>query len=181
MTPISQGEIGEAMYSILVYILILAPVIANVAYAKGIKFVTIFSAAVATGISVTLLLIKSDIITPIFFVTQVTKYFIVMVASIYLLSSIFSINYLSKEQIRISERVYYILLNFFAASMFFSLAINNLGLMWVGIEATTISTILLVMTEGTDSVFLDVLGLVVISAVLILQKREHTVIEELRG
>lgn len=31
------------------------------------------------------------------------------------------------------------------------------------------------------SVFLDVLGLVVISAVLILQKREHTVIEELRG
>ncbi len=47
--------------------------------------------------------------------------------------------------------VYYILLNFFAASMLFTLVTDNLGLMWVGLEATTVSSVLLVLVEGSDA------------------------------
>ena len=40
-------------------------------------------------------------------------------------------------------------MNLFAATMLFSLMINNYALMWAGIEATTITSALLIMTEQT--------------------------------
>lgn len=139
------------MYSILVSGLIIIPIIANISLLRGIKFGTIIAGVIDVTISISLFFVKSSIISSLFFVNDTTRYFILMVASIYLLSSIFSLKYLSQEEIKISERVYYLLLNFFASSMLFSLVVNNIGLMWVGIEATTISTILLVLTEGTES------------------------------
>jgi hydrogenase-4 component F len=51
----------------------------------------------------------------------------------------------------ISEPTYYLLLNLFTVSMLFSLEVNNYGLMWVGIEATTISSALLLITEKTET------------------------------
>ncbi|EZQ10681.1 oxidoreductase [Candidatus Acidianus copahuensis] len=87
----------------------------------------------------------------VFYVTRLTWYFVLMVTSIYFLSSLFSIRYLKGEKTKISKKTYFVLLNFFASSMLFALVINNLGLMWVGIETTTITTILLVLTEGTET------------------------------
>lgn len=74
-----------------------------------------------------------------------------MVTSIYFLSSLFSIWYLEGERGKVAQRVYFLLMNFFASSMLFTLVVNNLGLMWVGIEATTIPTVLLILTEGTET------------------------------
>ncbi|WP_236750556.1 proton-conducting transporter membrane subunit [Acidianus sp. HS-5] len=133
----------------LILSLIITPLLASLLFFKGIKYSTIISGI--TEVIISLLLLKDVPITCTFYVTEFTWYFVLMVSSIYLLSTLFSISYLNGEKTKISERTYFLLLNFFASSMFFALVINNLGLMWVGIEATTISTILLVITEGTDT------------------------------
>ena len=51
----------------------------------------------------------------------------------------------------ISENFYYLLMNFFYVSMVFALMVNNYGFMWVGIETTTISSALLLITEKSDT------------------------------
>ncbi|MEM3323360.1 MAG: proton-conducting transporter membrane subunit [Metallosphaera sp.] len=85
-----------------------------------------------------------------FYVTNFSWYFIVMVTSIYLLSTIYSLFYFNFKN-KIEERNYFYFMNMFAASMLFTLTVNNLGLMWVGLEATTVSSVLLVTIEGTPS------------------------------
>jgi hydrogenase-4 component F len=131
--------------------LVLIPIIANVFFFRGIKYSSIIAGILEIILSLTLF-INLPIISSYFYITRITWYFIIMVSSIYLLSVVFSHNYLKGEKIKISEREYFALLNFFASSMFFTLIINNLGLMWVGIEATTASTVILVITEGTETV-----------------------------
>ncbi|BFH74232.1 hydrogenase 4 subunit F [Sulfurisphaera javensis] len=149
MTPTSL-EVGESPVLNLVLTLILTPILANAFYFKGIKYSTIASGIYLVFISLLMLYFHFNIQNEYFFVSNITLYFILMVSSIYLLSSIFSMSYLKVEEMRISERLYFLLLNFFASSMLFSLVINNLGLMWVGIEATTISTVLLVSAEKSE-------------------------------
>lgn len=131
--------------------LIIIPLIANIFFFKGIKYSTIIASVFDVVISIILLIFNITLINSFFFINTVTVYFIIMVSSIYLLSSIFSVNYLKGIKTKISEREYFLLLNFFTTSMFFALSINNIGLMWVGLEATTISTILLVITEGSEA------------------------------
>jgi len=130
--------------------LVLIPNIANVFFFRGIKYSSIIAGILEIILSLTLF-INLPIISSYFYITRITWYFVIMVSSIYLLSVIFSHNYLKGEKTKISEREYFALLNFFASSMFFTLIINNLGLMWVGIEATTASTVILVITEGTET------------------------------
>ncbi|EQD41714.1 hydrogenase 4 subunit F, partial [mine drainage metagenome] len=77
--------------------------------------------------------------------------FIFMITSIYLLSSIYSLKYISdRNATGVKQPTYYLLMNLFAISMLFSAQVNNYGLMWVGIEATTISSALLIMTEKSE-------------------------------
>uniref|UniRef100_A0A2U9IPF2 Hydrogenase 4 subunit F n=1 Tax=Acidianus sulfidivorans JP7 TaxID=619593 RepID=A0A2U9IPF2_9CREN len=139
------------MESIIIILLIIIPIVANLFFFKGIKYSTIVASALDVIISLILFLFNLTLSNAYFFITKITIYFLLMVSAIYLLSSIFSVNYLKNMKTKISERQYFLLLNFFSASMFFALVINNLGLMWVGIEATTISTILLVIVEGTEA------------------------------
>ncbi len=87
-----------------------------------------------------------------FFIQNSTMVFIVMVLAVYLLSTVYSTRYLKGVEVMgISEPAYYLLLNLFTVSMLFSLEVNNYGLMWVGIEATTISSALLLITEKTET------------------------------
>lgn len=86
----------------------------------------------------------------IFFVDRTTWVLIVMVTSVYLLSLIYSGRYFKDRPMDISEDTFYFLLSLFTTSMIFSLEINNLGLMWVGIEATTISSALLLIADKTE-------------------------------
>lgn len=84
-----------------------------------------------------------------FYVTSVSKVFILMVASIFLLSSLYSRVYLDKNA-WLKDHHFFMLLDLFTTSMMFALVVNNYGLMWVGIEATTISSAILIMTEKNE-------------------------------
>lgn len=86
----------------------------------------------------------------IFFIDLTTWVFIVMVVSVYLLSLVYSRRYFRNRPMSISENTFYFLLSLFATSMIFSLEINNFGLMWVGIEATTISSALLLLADKNE-------------------------------
>ncbi|MGC8608502.1 MAG: hydrogenase 4 subunit F, partial [Thermoplasmata archaeon] len=87
-----------------------------------------------------------------FFIQDSTMVFIIMVLSVYLLSLLYSTGYLKGiDKMGISESNYYMLMDLFTVSMLFSLEVNNYGLMWVGIEATTISSALLLITEKTET------------------------------
>ncbi len=130
--------------------LVAVPVIANAFFFRGIRYSSVVAGVVELVLSLSLLN-GLPVVDPLFYVTRTTWYFIMMVASIYLLSVIYSHGYLKGEKTKISQREYFALLNFFTSSMLFTLVVNNLGLMWVGIEATTVSTVVLVITEGTET------------------------------
>ncbi len=77
------------------------------------------------------------------------------VALVYAASAIFSIGYLKSEQnspgFSRYARNFYALLNLFAFTMLLVPATDNLGLVWVAVELTTIVSALMVGLEGTGS------------------------------
>ncbi|ABP95585.1 NADH/Ubiquinone/plastoquinone (complex I) [Metallosphaera sedula] len=126
--------------------IILVPILGSAVVFKE-KYSTVASATITL---ILVLALKPFLpIVSQFYVSNLTWYFLVMVAGVYLLSSIYSLFYVEKRGVQ--ERNYYYFLNLFAASMLFTLSVNNLGLMWVGLEATTISSVLLVTFEGTST------------------------------
>ena len=130
-------------------IIIILPGIANIFYRVNIKLAGLVSASLTVALS--LLLYIQLPLHGLFYIDRITWVFLVMVASVYLLSTLYSWEYVRSIKNRgISQNNYYLLLNFFTASMFFSLVMNNYGFMWVGIEATTISSALLLITEKSD-------------------------------
>ncbi len=131
-------------YFIALFI-ILIPGMAASFYYSGIEKATIASGILVTALSALQFFLRPSPGT--FFIDNTTWVFQIMVASVYLLSSIYSAQYIRGHATGISERTYFLLLNLFTASMLFSVEINNYGLMWVGIEATTISSALLLITE----------------------------------
>ncbi|MCW6159197.1 MAG: hydrogenase 4 subunit F [Thermoplasmatales archaeon] len=136
--------------TVLEFLLILIPIAANAAYpTRFLKHSTILAASVEVILS--LFIMRSPQITGLFYVTALTSIFIVMVSSIYLLSSIYASKYFTDGMSERSIKTYYFMSNFFVASMLFSLVINNYGLMWVGIEATTVSSVLLIMVERSET------------------------------
>ncbi len=133
---------------IILFIIIALPLLAEVGYLfKSMHTSTITSAILM--LALVLILHGSLPIVGIFYVTNITWVFILMVASIYMLSAIFSYDYLRERTIRMNLDYFYALMNLFATTMLFSLMINNYALMWAGIEATTITSALLIMTEQT--------------------------------
>ncbi len=130
-------------------IIIILPGLANIFYRVNIKLAGLVSASITVLLS--LLLYLQLPLEGLFYVDRITWVFLVMVSSVYLLSTLYSWEYVSSIKNRgISQNNYYLLLNFFTSSMFFSLVMNNYGFMWVGIEATTISSALLLITEKSD-------------------------------
>jgi hydrogenase-4 component F len=76
---------------------------------------------------------------------------ILLISSIYASTTIFSITYIKYiEEPLFEKNFYYLLMNLFAFTMFFSVSVNDLGLIWVGIEATTVTSALLVATENNE-------------------------------
>lgn len=135
--------------NIILLLIIGIPLIAEVGYLfKLMRISTIISAILV--LTLTLLLHSTLPVTSFFYVNTFTWIFILMVTSIYLLSVLFSYDYLKERTIRMDLNYFYVFMNLFVASMLFSLMINNYGLMWAGIEATTITSALLIMTEKTS-------------------------------
>ena len=127
------------------FLIVLLPVAGGLLSLKNYRAVSVAASVIEVAVSVIMYL--SPDLSGIFYVTNVSKVFVIMVASVYFLSTIYSIEYLEEDS-WLSHRYYFMLFNFFTASMMFALTVNNYGLMWVGIEATTISSAILIMTEN---------------------------------
>ncbi|MEM0155849.1 MAG: hydrogenase 4 subunit F [Thermoplasmataceae archaeon] len=135
---------------IFAVLIILIPGAASVLYRSRIKQASVAAASADLVIAGIMYFERPQV--GFFFVQDSTMVFIIMVLSVYLLSTIYSTRYLRGIEIMgISEPSYYFLMNLFTVSMLFSLEVNNYGLMWVGIEATTISSALLLITEKTET------------------------------
>ena len=89
-----------------------------------------------------------------FYIDALSAFFIFVISLINFSSSLYSIGYLAldlKEGV-ITEgktRAYYALYNLFAFTMFFVTVVNNLGIMWVAIEMTTLVSAFLVGFDNT--------------------------------
>ena len=134
---------------IIPFIIIATPIIASLFFRWNVKSVSLISGFIEMALS-TLLYFQMPF-HGIFYVDFTEWIFLMMVSSIYTVSVFYSIYYMKDIECRgISEEMYFVLMNLFTASMLFSLLMNNYGFMWVGIEATTISSALLIIAEKND-------------------------------
>ncbi|MEM1599918.1 MAG: hydrogenase 4 subunit F [Sulfolobaceae archaeon] len=135
------------------YLIILIPILVNIGIfhtLKTVKALSIISSVIILVLSI-LLYFKSPIENGTFFITKFTALLLTMISSIYLLSVLYSLDYIKSLKGIIKEKTYYVLLNLFVATMIFSIIINNYGLMWVGVELTTVTSALLITTEFSET------------------------------
>ncbi len=83
------------------------------------------------------------------YLDTLSAFFIFVISIVAFAAALYSIGYIQKDIERgiISEQkaeLYYVLFNLFCFSMFFVPAVNNLGMMWVAIEMTTLISAFLV-------------------------------------
>ncbi len=134
----------------IINILILAIPLISSAFYKYIKNSSTAGAVLELFLLIPLYYSMSS--SGFFFVDNITFIFVLMVSSIYLLSILYSRKYIHNIKHRgISENQYYLLMNFFFVAMEFALMVNNYGFMWVGIETTTISSALLLISEKSET------------------------------
>lgn len=78
--------------------------------------------------------------------------FLLAVAFVYAVVAIYSVGYLQPGIGHIHlRRVYWPLLNLFGFALLATPMVNNLGVLWVAVELTTVVSALLVTSEGSDS------------------------------
>lgn len=85
----------------------------------------------------------------IFYVDSLSAFFIFTISILNIASSLYSIQYIYEDAVEgvISAKKlksYYALFNIFSLSMFFVVMLNNLGMVWVAIEMTTLASAFLV-------------------------------------
>ena len=84
-----------------------------------------------------------------FYVDALSVFFLFVISVVTFAASLFSIDYINEDASSgfISERkakLYYVLFNFFSFSMLLVPMVSNLGMVWVGIELTTLASAFLV-------------------------------------
>lgn len=85
----------------------------------------------------------------IIYVDELSSVLLLVIAVLTFTSSLFSLSYMKREQEKelhglAAVKRYYVLLNVFCFTMLLSPVVENLGLMWVAVEATTLASALLV-------------------------------------
>lgn len=84
----------------------------------------------------------------VFGIDSLSDVFLFTVAAIYTTSVWYSSGYLrAVHSAFLSPQIYYALMSAFALAMLVSLVVTDLGLMWIGIEATTVASALLIVLE----------------------------------
>ncbi|MCL4314510.1 MAG: hydrogenase 4 subunit F [Candidatus Thermoplasmatota archaeon] len=83
----------------------------------------------------------------LFLIDYLNRPLILASASVFFLSSVFGIGYHHRLGESRNMRLHYAMMDLFASAIIFSLEINNLGLLWIGIELTTASSSLLLVIE----------------------------------
>lgn len=116
---------------------------------RSFERIASIAASVAALGSVIYLFSREDIISDIYHIDGLSKLLLLTIGILYLSTVLYSLAYLKHiHNPLFKNRMYYFLLNLFASSMFFSVSMDNIGLIWVGIEATTVTSALLVATEN---------------------------------
>jgi hydrogenase-4 component F len=85
------------------------------------------------------------------YVDGFSKLMQIMISAVYVLTVLYSINYLDHIENKLFQtNLYFLLLNWFVVSMFFTVMVDNVGLLWVGVEATTVTSALLIATDNNE-------------------------------
>lgn len=109
---------------------------------------SIVSASISVAISVVILGTRVTENFGFFYSDGLTELMVVTVSSIYLTSLLYSVFYIKhiKEPL-FRFRWYYSLVDLFAFTMLLAIVVNDLGFIWISIEATTVTSALLVALE----------------------------------
>jgi hydrogenase-4 component F len=116
---------------------------------EGIEIVSsIAGAAVSVFLSLILLTLRISGSFGYFYSDGLTELLAVTVSSIYLTSVLYSIFYIKhvKEPL-FKFRWYYSLVDLFAFTMLLAVVVNDIGFIWIAVEATTVTSALLVALE----------------------------------
>jgi hydrogenase-4 component F len=94
-------------------------------------------------------LLHGPVTVGLWFIDELSAYFVFIIGLIGMLAAIYSIAYIghdyNHQEINQTQfRLYYILFHLFISSMILVCITNNLGITWVAIEATTLASALLV-------------------------------------
>lgn len=84
-----------------------------------------------------------------FYIDALSLFFLFTISIVSFAAAIFSVDYIAKDVEAGAfspkkAKAYYLLFNLFSLSMFFVPVVNNLGMVWVGIELTTLTSAFLV-------------------------------------
>ncbi len=137
------------------YLPIIFPLIASIlCLIKNGTLSEVFSlsAAILTVFASSYILVLNAVSTSFFYIDGFSKVMLAVISLIYLTTVLFSLTYLRHvKKPLLRKNTYYIFLNLFVMSMLFSVSLNSLGLIWVGIEATTVTSALLVAIDNDDA------------------------------
>ncbi len=146
-----MGEIDLEM-TILFAILLIAPATAagiSLLPREGIEIVSsIVGAIISVMVSLLLLGLRVAGNFGYFYSDGLTELMAITVSSIYLTSLAYSVFYIKhiKEPL-FKFRWYYSLVDLFAFTMFLAIVVNDIGFIWIAVEATTVTSALLVALE----------------------------------
>ena len=126
---------------------LIVPLIASMlSLTKAREVATLASAAICVVGSIELM--KHGIISKYLYVDRFSALIVFITSAIYLLSALYSIHFVRcVEKKFYKTSYYYALLNLFAFTMMVTAVLRSIGLMWVGLEATTIVSAILVAFE----------------------------------
>lgn len=119
---------------------------------QAVKTISLAGSAILTSLIFSLVYetySAGSIQAGIFYVDQLSCLLLVVIGILSFTTTLFSVSYMDHElegdtnELRVLKR-YYVMLNVFCFTMLSVLVVENLGLMWVAIEATTLASALLV-------------------------------------
>jgi hydrogenase-4 component F len=146
------GKILQMDASTLFVILLAAP-----AFASGVSLIpregaeiisSVTGGAISTAAAILILGLRINGNFGYFYSDGLTELMVVTVSAIYLTSILYSIFYIKhvKEPL-FKFRWYYSLVDLFAFTMLLAIVVNDIGFIWIAIEATTVASALLVALE----------------------------------
>ncbi len=131
------------------------PLLASILCVFENSYVSEFSslmASLASIVSSVYILFINPVYSGFLYIDGFSKIMFVTISVIYLTTVLFSTTYMKHvKKPLLSKNLYYLFLNLFVLSMLLSVSVNNLGFIWVGIEATTITSALLVAIDNDEA------------------------------
>ena len=130
-----------------------AALLAAVPYWRVATWVNVACSAVTLVVSLRLFW-NRPATTPLFFIDDFNVYLVVLTAFVSFTTSVFSASYIARESQaqRLSDghlRFYHAMYQAFVFTMLLALTANNIGVLWVAVEAATLTTVLMVSLYRT--------------------------------